>query len=391
MRLASSPQAASAQGSRPAADPLVFPRDKSVTPHAPAAPLDLHEGICDPLAGRCQRWPESLRLLNGSTGQLVAGRCRATNLCRYCQRLYVVETVEMLTLDAVEWAPTLWLVLTAREHLTRSDTYDHLRQLRVAARRRWPGIEWFVQVEFQRRGALHLNLIVKGVPVADRRELHELLVARWCARVDALPAGQWSGAIADAEGVVRYLSKMLAHGLKAEQAPPIGWRGHRTSQTRGYLVRPASVMRQEARRSLRVKRAIWRGMTAEAAELEVTYQAGVEWRLKAVSPAARLRVNGDLSGEAARRERDALLVAADAPVHADNVTRISQDWSSANRAARLRSRRREADADLSDEDAAFAAWAAEQASRRAAPDRPSAPGAVRAPARGTGRRVGGVP
>ena len=47
---------------------------------------------------------------------------------------------------------------------------------------------------------------------------------------------------------MRYVSKMLAHGLKAEQAPPVGWRGHRTSQTRGYLVRPASVMRDEARR-----------------------------------------------------------------------------------------------------------------------------------------------
>ena len=74
------------------------------------------------------------------------GRCRATNLCSYCQRLYVVETVEMLTLDALEYAPTLWLVLTAREHLTRADTYGHLRQLRKAACC-WPRVEWFV---FQR-------------------------------------------------------------------------------------------------------------------------------------------------------------------------------------------------------------------------------------------------
>jgi hypothetical protein len=191
----------------------------------------------------------------------VPGRCRATNLCLYCQRLYVVETVEMLTLDAMEWAPTLWVVLTAREHLTRADTYSHLRQLRRAARKRWPGIEWFVQVEFQRRGALHLNLLTKGVPVADVDRLYDLLVGVWTSRVDALGVRdrhQWVGAIEDAEGTVRYLSKMLAHGLKAEQAPPIGWRGHRTSQTRGYLVRPASVMRCEARESLRVKRVLWR-------------------------------------------------------------------------------------------------------------------------------------
>jgi hypothetical protein len=56
------------------------------------------------------------------------------------------------------------------------------------------------------------------------------------------------------EGVVRYLAKTLSHGLKREQAPPLGWRGHRTSQTRGYLVRPASVMREEARESLARKR-----------------------------------------------------------------------------------------------------------------------------------------
>lgn len=37
-----------------------------------------------------------------------------------------------------------------------------------------------------------------------------------------------SGVVQDGVGVVRYVSKMLAHGLKAEQAPPLGWRGHRT-------------------------------------------------------------------------------------------------------------------------------------------------------------------
>lgn len=222
--------------------------------------------------------------MNHSTGELLPGRCRATNLCRYCQTLCVVETVEMLTLDAVEYAPTLWVVLTAREHLTRAECYGHLRQLRRAAQKRWPEVEWFVQVEFQRRGALHLNLLVKGVPVEDREALHAVMVERWCSRVDAEPVGQWSGAIADGEGVVKYLSKMLAHGLKAEQRPPLGWKGHRTSQTRGYLVRPASVMREEARRALRVKRRIHRGDSAETAALEVAAAELVEWSLRYVSP-----------------------------------------------------------------------------------------------------------
>jgi hypothetical protein len=228
-------------------------------------PLDLHEGIGDPRAlGGCQRWPEHLLLLNLATGEMKPGRCRATNLCRYCQRLYVVETVEMLTLDALEYAPSVWVVLTAREHLTRAECREHLRQLRKAARKRWPDVEWFVQVEFQRRGALHLNLLVKSVPIHQLEELRDVLVGRWCERVDAEAVGQWADAIDDGYAVTSYISKMLAHGLKAEQAPPIGWRGHRTSQTRGYLVRPAAVMREEARASLRVKRRLWKAIALAA-------------------------------------------------------------------------------------------------------------------------------
>lgn len=93
--------------------------------------------------------------------------------------------------------------------------------------------------------------------------------------------------LSDAQGVVRYLQKELAHGLKAEQAPPIGWRGHRTSQTRGYLVRPASAMREEARASLRAKRALRRavkdGYEGEAAEqvaqAALLAQSAATWRL----------------------------------------------------------------------------------------------------------------
>ncbi len=242
--------------------------------------LDLHEGICDPQREKCSRWPENFRLWNLANGDLVRGRCRCTNLCRYCQRLYVVETVEMLTLDAIEHAPTLWAVLTAREHLTRKDTYGHLRQLRKAARKLWPGIEWFVQVEFQRRGALHLNLLIKGVPDTDLEPLAELLTERWCARVDALPAGQWFDLIDDAGGAVRYLSKMLAHGLKAEQAPPLGWKGHRTSQTRGYLVRPASTMRLEARRALQEKRELWKILSEDPTVDAFTAELAISDRLE---------------------------------------------------------------------------------------------------------------
>jgi hypothetical protein len=181
----------------------------------------------------------------------------------------------------------VWAVLTAREHLTRAECRRHLTQLRRGLQRRWPAIEWFVQVEFQRRGALHLNLLIKGVLVDDVDELREDLAARWCARVDAEPVGQWVGPVTEAGGVVRYLQKTLSHGLKQEQAPPLGWRGHRTSQTRGYLVRPAGQLRQEAREALRHKREVWRalkggleGHDAELAAHEAVAAAqAATWRL----------------------------------------------------------------------------------------------------------------
>jgi hypothetical protein len=278
----------------PTATPFDSPAAQRVspTPQGAAAerPLDLHEGISDPLGeSGCKRWPETLRLLNHSTGELVPGRCRATNLCRYCQKLYVIETVEMLSLDAMEWAPNLWAVLTAREHLSRKQTYRHLEQLRDSCRKRWPDVVWFVQVEFQRRGALHLNLLLKGVPDVDHEALHERLSSVWCRRVDAEPVGQWVGVVHESEGVIRYLSKMLAHGLKAEQAPPIGGRGHRTSQIRGYLVRPASVMREEARQSLRLKRLLHRGFDAETADLELAAANATTWTMQHVQPGTVLK------------------------------------------------------------------------------------------------------
>lgn len=118
--------------------------------------------------------------------------------------------------------------------------------------------------------------------------------------MDALPVGQWSGEVADAEGTVRYLSKMLAHGLKAEQRPPIGWRGHRTSQTHGYLVRPASVMRVEAREALREKRRLWRAEhLAESGDVEAVYDQltaearDASWRLLKAPRSNRNILAGD--------------------------------------------------------------------------------------------------
>jgi hypothetical protein len=255
-----------------------------------AAPLDLHEGIGTP--GRsdgCARWPEHLRLLNHTTGELVPGRCRATNLCPYCARLFAVETSEMLLLDAMEDAPTLYVVLTARELLTRAVCRAHLRHLRRALRRRWPNVRWAVLVEFQKRGALHLNLLTKGVPAAELEQYLTAVSELWCSRVDATRAGQWGGVIADGIGVVQYVT---LHFMKPGQAPPIGWRGHRYSSTRDYLVRPASELRVEARRSLRLKRKLHAGLDVELAEAELLVDELTTWTLRST-----------LSGRDVDRER----------------------------------------------------------------------------------------
>lgn len=254
------------------------------------APLDLHEGIrtghdLDPVRAGCGRWPEVMRLVNKSTGELVRGRCRSTNLCAYCAKLFAVETSEMLALDAVEDAPSIYSVLTAREHLTRSDCTTHLRHCRRVLRRSWPSVRWATTVEFQRRGALHLNVMTKGVPVVELDVFHSDLSHTWCSRVDAEVPAQWSDAIADAEGVVRYIS---LHFMKSSQAPVIGWKGHRFSCMRDYLVRPAAVMRVEARRALAVKRAIYRGLPAEVAALEVAAAELVEWDLVNYRPSMLL-------------------------------------------------------------------------------------------------------
>lgn len=202
----------------------------------------------------CERWPEGMRLLS-SRGELVKGRCRSTNLCKWCQRAYVRDTVEMLLLDAMQDAPTVWAVLTSREHLTRPQLNEHLRVIRQRMKREGWSVEWFVEVEFQRRGALHANLLVK-IPVERADAWWARFVQLWCQRVDALPVGQWLGAVGALEAVAKYLGKTLGHGLKQEQAPPIGWRGHRTSHTRGYFAQGTAIARRRAGESLRVKRAL---------------------------------------------------------------------------------------------------------------------------------------
>jgi hypothetical protein len=238
----------------------------------------------------CERWPKQLALRGYGPSGIIwrRGRCKATNLCSYCAKLSAIETSTMLYLDACEYAPTLLVVLTAREYLTRKGCAQHLNQLRKMLRRRWPYVEWAVLIEFQRRGALHLNLLLKGVPKESEEAVQALVGAFWCSRVDAEPWAQSVTAVYDGGGVIRYLAH---HFNKPSQAPPRGWKGHRFSCTRGYLVRPASEMREEARRRLRMGRALHRGVPGELLELELELEDAIDWelwrvdgRMKVISP-----------------------------------------------------------------------------------------------------------
>lgn len=203
--------------------------------------------------------------LQSTLGELVPGRCHATNLCDYCARLAAVENAEVLALDALtNCAPLVWTVLTTRSTIASMAAYKVARMaVRRAVRRRWPEAETATLVEFQTghgsnaAGARrpHWNDVWKGIAAADVDELHDVTSTAWCARVDALPRGQFAGPIAEMGGLMRYLA---LHFQKESQQPPKGWRSHRFCVTRGYLAKPMAEARQEARLALQLRRELWK-------------------------------------------------------------------------------------------------------------------------------------
>lgn len=251
------------------------------------APLDLHKAIGQTQAQSqvqtpeeawcgCPRWPEDLRL-ESTLGQLVPGRCKATNLCVHCARLAAIENAEILALDAMgNCAPAVWSVTG-----TRTATFDVGRfkdarhRMRDTVKERWPAAEAATLIEFttgygthaggERRP--HWNDLWKGIPAEDADELQERVAWVWCKYVDAEPRAQYADTVGNAGGLMRYLA---LHFQKESQAPPIGWRGHRFRTTRGYLAQPMAQAREQARASLRLKRELWKahnaGLEGQAAE-----------------------------------------------------------------------------------------------------------------------------
>jgi hypothetical protein len=246
---------------------LDSPRSGSYASGASAAErrLDLHEGIAPPGLpddARCGRWPEHFHLRN-DLGEIVRGRCRATKKCTYCGRLGAVENAEMVALDALTYAPTLYVVLTTRDPTTtREEVRRHLEHTWRAVRRRWPEAEYACFVEFttglsvwsggHRR--IHLNLLVKGV--TDEDGLRDVLLSTWGRRTDTTHLHV--GPVYAAEGLVRYVTNLALHVMKDGQKPPPTYEGHLIRWSRGYFPNGATAQRADARRALIEKRELWK-------------------------------------------------------------------------------------------------------------------------------------
>lgn len=250
----------------------------------------------------CKRWPERLRLLS-SQGELVRGRCRSTNLCDYCAKLGAVENAELLSLDAMHGpAPGLAVVLTTRSTDTsQARFYESRRQTQKQLRKELDGYQaaWLLEMTTgfaassggKRRP--HWNALVKTDTEVDhaRRIIRQVVDGIWCRREDATPAAQYVAPIGDARSLVKYLA---LHFQKESQSPPPGWRGHRFSATHGYLWLPTPEARAEARKSLRIKREIYRalqrGLSAHDAELAAHEALKIAeettWRLYHLKPPA---------------------------------------------------------------------------------------------------------
>ncbi len=264
--------------------------------------LVLHEGIGDKGETECLRWPEALRL-ESTLGQLVKGRCKATNLCLYCARLAAVENSELLTLDALQGvAPVVWMVLgTGTDTMDPAHFYAARKHLVKALRREFSDreIQWAALVEFTTgysvqsggRRFPHWNVLLKGVTEADIPRIRSVVDRVWCGREDfkAAPRAQHVGTIHSAGGLMRYLA---LHFQKESQAPPVGWRGHRFLKSRGYLWTATPEAREAARQALRLKRELRKalaagyvGIEAEDVAQSALYEASeLAWELVRLQP-----------------------------------------------------------------------------------------------------------
>ena len=219
-------------------------------------------------------------------GELVLGRCKATNQCDYCAKLGAYENAEMLALDAAAGeAPEVWAVVGTRTAtLDMSLFYAARKELLRVLRRDWP-CQYASLLEFttgygpraggERRP--HWNLLLKGIPAAELGWAADIILREWCDHVDAVPEAQHVGLVTDMGGLMGYVA---LHFQKESQTPPAGFRGQRFNCSREYFGdRTRAEMREDARLSLRDRRDIYTalrlGLEGDAAEdwLEQRYAA----------------------------------------------------------------------------------------------------------------------
>ncbi len=225
-------------------------------------PLDYLKGIDDPgvfsdVLRDCREGRHEWLGASVATGEIFPLRCKSPNKCSYCRELGARETVEMLDIAAVDAPPTVFVVLTTSEFLTRADLRRDLCQLRRAARRVWPDFEYFCALEWQRRGAIHVNLLVRGCEPTEAWDLMNRLWPVWKARHRADVRAQDASPIRSPRQAAAYVHKLGRYLTKSDQSAPANWRGHRSSQTRGYLGRSAAEVRMDARESL-----VWKMLRA---------------------------------------------------------------------------------------------------------------------------------
>jgi hypothetical protein len=173
------------------------------------------------------------------------------------------------------------------------DDYQRAREaVTRAVKRRWRTAERATFVEMTTgygprsggRRRPHWNDLWLFIPPEDADELRKTLVESWCSRVSSNARAQFTGAVSEVGGLMRYLA---LHFQKESQQPPVGWRGHRFTTTRGYVGRPMAEARADARAALRARRELHRalamGLSGEEAEAEaarqVAYAQRLDWAL----------------------------------------------------------------------------------------------------------------
>ena len=225
----------------------------------------------------CSESSPVVLLVNDRTGEVFTSRCKSPNLCGRCREISAKITRLMLMEDASEDPPLAYMVLTTAEFVTRGQLRRDFDQLMRALRPVSDRVEYFCALEWQARGAIHVNLLWKGEAASDARGLLRDVLVVWQARHRAVEAAQHCSQVASVRDVSRYCTKLARYVSKGTQGAPAGWRGHVTSQSRGYFSSGARPVREAAARELRVLAEAVRLHAAGMSRVEAAWLSAQRW------------------------------------------------------------------------------------------------------------------